>query len=571
MSSRGTAESLSNITTSYQFHKELESPVAFVRREWKPVAVFGGGFVLILVAAVLAIDPAFFYPRLSTDPLRYWLKGLAFVETGQTAARSAVNLPPFVYVALPGVMRAPLMIVFAEFDNQLRAIQLSNVLLLAVTATMYAYILSWAVPRRFHWLAIGFSFAFILLSPDWGANVFAPLADAPYSAFSVAFLILTTRVLCSDHPLRSRPFATLAGAGLFAIAFLTRFTAPFLLLFSAVLGAGRKRDRAWKHGATSAFVAAVLVVLFGLVALNWKTISLRYLYQPIDFLQGTSKVEMLENLFASALPAQVVPVFNLGFPRPFIDYLPVSFGSSPEVIAVGMVGLAISIATFWGMWLSRSRFVPEIAYCLTALPVLMLIIPSTTRYLMAYQPFFWIFFYTAASALAAPTLARIAARPPASLAGLVLLFAIGTGLVYVRSQRVSGTGADRSSSISIGASRRHIGEVASTFRSLRIFLETLPRERTFLVGVPGSVGRWKVISGLDYYSPDSALSATVEKRDMYLLAECGTIEPCQDFSRWEASLLHHWLNRYGDFSYELVFSRTTPHGKARVYRIRNAR
>jgi len=145
---RSGAEKLSNISTSYQFHQELESPVDFVRREWKALAVFGGGFVLILVAAVLAIDPAFYYPRLFADPLLYYLKGLAFTETGHTAARAYINRAPFHYVALPGVLRSPFMLAFRDFDDQLRAIQLSNVLLLAVTATMYAYVLSWAIPRR---------------------------------------------------------------------------------------------------------------------------------------------------------------------------------------------------------------------------------------------------------------------------------------------------------------------------------------------------------------------------------------------------------------------------------------
>ena len=557
---------MSNITTSYQFHKELESPVAFVRREWKALGVFGGVFVVILLAAVLAIDPAFFYPRLSTDPLLYWLKGLAFAETGHTAAQAAVNLPPFDYVALPGVMRAPFMMAFAEFDYQLRAIQVSNILLLAVTATMYAYILSWVVPRRWHWLAIGFSFGFVLLSPHWVVNVFAPLADAPYSAFSVAFLILATRVLCSDRPLRSRPWATLAGAGLFAFAFLTRFTAPFLLLHSAMLGAGRKRHRAWRRGAMPAVAAAVVVVVVVLVTLSWKTISIGYL--PIISLRSASELGTLENLLASALPSQIVPVFNLGFPHPIVSHLPKTFRSFRGITALATLGLAISAATFWGMWLSRKRFAPEIAYCLTALPVLTLIVPSTTRYLMAYQPFFWIFFYTTVSVLAAPAVARVASRPATPLVGAALLFALGGGLVYVRSQRVAGTGGDRSSAISIGASRRYIREVASTFRSLRIFLETLPRERTLLVGIPGSVGRWKVIAGLDYYSPDNALSATVEGRDVYALAECGTLEACQNFTARDI-MLHQWLKRYGDFSYDLVFSKMSPHAKAVVYRIHN--
>jgi hypothetical protein len=355
---------------------------------------------------------------------------------------------------------------------------------------------------------------------------------------------------------------------LFAFAFLTRFTAPFLLVHSAVLGAGRKRHREWKRGAVLVVVAAVAVVVAVLATLNWATIRVLYLYIPLTFLRRASKVGMLENLLVSALPSQVVPVFNLGFaPQPIIDHLSL-FGSSPRMIALAVLGLAISAAIFWGMWLTRKRFAPEIGYCLIALPMLMLILPSTMRYLMAYQPFFWIFFYAALSVPAAWALARVSARPSASIAGAALLFAAVGGLVYVRTQRVGGSGADRSSAISIGASRRYVGEVASTFRSLRGFLETLPRERTYLVGFPGSSGRWKVISGLDYYRPDSALSVAVAGRETYLLVECGTIEACQDFPAWNAHM-QRWLQTYGDFSYDLAFSKLTPHGKAVVYRIHN--
>jgi hypothetical protein len=560
---------LSNITTSYQFHKELESPVAFARREWKALAVFGGGFVLMLFVAVLTIDPAFFYPRLSTDPLLYWLKGLAFAQTGHTIARTAVNMPPFHYVALPGVLRAPLMLAFTDFDRQLRAIQLSNVLLLAATAAMYAYVFSWAVPRKWHWLAIGFSFGFMLLSPHWVANVFEPLADAPYAAFTVAFVILSARVLSSDRSIRTRPWATLAGIGLFVSAFLSRFTAPVLLPYAAVLGAGRKRHRAWRPGAMPAVAAAVVAAVAVLVALSWKTISLIYMYLPMAFLRQADGVRALKNLLFSALPSQIIPVFNLGFARqPIADHLRLPLDTPPGDIGLAILGLAISAATFSGMWLSRKRFAPEIAYCLTALPVLMLISPSTIRYLMAYQPFFWIFFYTTVSVLAAPMLARVAAKPAVSVAGVALLVTTGGGLAYVRSQRVHGSNADGGSAISIGASPRYIHEVTSTFRSLRTFLETLPRDRTLLVAIPGSTGRWKVISGLDYYRPDSTLSVVVAQRDAYLLEECGTIEECQDFPAWDGHM-QRWLQTYGDFSYDLVFSKMTPHGKAVVYRIHN--
>jgi hypothetical protein len=213
---RGTASNLDNIDSSYQFHRELESPVAFMRREWRALVIFGGGFVAVLLVGVLAVDPAYFYPRLATDPLRYYLKGLAFAGTGHVIARSAVNSEPFHYVSMPGMLRSPFIAAFRNFGDQLRAIQVANIALVTATAAMFSYVLSWAVPRARHWMAIGYAFGFILLSSAWVANVFAPLADALYEAFTIAALIIVTRVICSDRPIRSRPFAIAGAAILFA-------------------------------------------------------------------------------------------------------------------------------------------------------------------------------------------------------------------------------------------------------------------------------------------------------------------------------------------------------------------
>jgi len=143
------------------------------------------------------------------------------------------------------------------------------------------------------------------------------------------------------------------------------------------------------------------------------------------------------------------------------------------------------------------------------------------------------------------------------------------GFTYLRSQRVAGAGIEGTSyAVSIGSARRYTTEVASTFRSLRGYLETLPRDRALLIGPLGSSGRWKVISGLDYYRPDSVLPNAVARRETYLLVECGTLETCQDFAVFDARMKKD-LEKFGVFSYNLVYSAATPHAKARVYRMRN--
>lgn len=558
------------IRSSYQFHRELESPVSFVRREWQAITIFGGVFVIVLLIGVLAVEPAYFYPRLGTDPLLYYLKALAFIETGSTVARTAINRRPFNYVAMPGIMRAPFIMMFSDFDNQLRAIQLSNIVLVTATALIFAYILSWAVPRSKHWIVIGFTFGFMLLSPNWVANVFEPLADAPYAAFSLGALIVVTRLLTSDRPIRSRPLAVVGGALAFVMAFMVKFTAPVLAVYAGVLAAGRER----KHLVSNRVkILATLAAVGGfalLVFLNWTVITKRYLPEPIGFLQRASKPGMILNLMGNALPAQIIPVYHQLFendPIGFGAYRP-GFATTPSDIALTVFGFGLSLVIFYGMWRARHRFLPEIWYFLAALPVLTVLIPSTRRYMMPYQPLIQIFFYVGATGLLAPLARRLKVPSFSPLAKLGIVLALAVGLIFLRSQRLVGSQGDRRTGISIGATRGYVNEVSSTFGDLRRFLETLPKDRTLLIGAVGTMGRWKVISDRDYYFPDSLLHVAAREKDIYVLLECGTREVCQDFEHKDTRL-RTILDTLGRFTYDPVFRRTTRHARVVVYRLRN--
>lgn len=541
---------------------------AFVRREWQAILVFGGGFSIVMVFAILAVDPAYFYPRLSTDPLLYYLKGLSFAEFGHTAATLTVNRPPFRYVAMPGVLRSPLMMIFDDFDSQLRAIQLVNVALVGIVAVMHSYILSWVLPARRHWIAVGFAFGFMLLSPVWAANVFSPLAEAPYSIFTLATLILTVRVLCSTRGVR-REFIALAMAGVFfALAFLVKFTAPALLVFAAALVAGRARN----HGtsAKKLMVGAVAAVgaLGLLLALNWEVLSKRYFPDLLSFIENGNKPGMVFHLLGSAIPSQLIPDFHLAFSQPpsMNAYEP-ALATTTGDLALALSGVALSLTVFLGIWRMREKLAPEILYLLCALPLLTMIIPSTARYLMAYQPILWILFYSGASALARPLTSRVRVTPLMPIAGLVVVMAAATGLVALRSARIAGTEAAPGASISIGETRAYVGEVSSTFRALRNYLESLNKERVLLIGTRGNFGRWKAISGYRYYRPDSLLSRAVASQDVYLLLECGTFETCQDFPKWGRQV-QDTLGKFGRFQFEPTFASSTGHAKAYVYLLR---
>ncbi len=553
--------------SSFDFHCGLESPVVFFRREWKPIAIFGGGFCLLMLAGVAWLDPSFFYPRLQTDPLLYYLKVKELVEHGNTAARIAVNSSPFPYAAMPGVLRAPALLAFRDFDNQWRAIQLINIPIVASVALMSAYILSWTQPIRRHWMTIAFAFAFTALSPMWITNVYAPLADAPYAAFSLLAVLICVRTVCRGS-LKSSAGWLLLFAIVFVVTFLLRFTGPVLLLFGATLITGR-----WGAGDLSlrvkrTMIVAPLLALGALVWLNKQAIFGRYLAEPFTFVRYGDKSAVLLNLFGVALPDQILPDFHLAFSQPpIIDIFHGRFGQTPADAAWTVLGIAISATLIFGLWRSRMRLLPEILYVVAPMPVLAVMMPSTSRYLMSYQPFFWLFFFEGASAVWVGLKPFVSiTRRSRLILGALALTVVGTAGA-LRWYRVVGTGADRSYAISMNVAPAYIGGVSSTFRSLRDFLETLPQDKVLLIGSAGTVGRWTAIANRQYYMPDSGLASTVSRKEVYLIVECGTREYCRDFSQ----LKNHLQDRlcyFGEFNYESVFAVRSNWARAEVFRLR---
>ncbi|MGI9044260.1 MAG: hypothetical protein ACR2GK_09075 [Gemmatimonadaceae bacterium] len=554
--------------TSYDFHSQLESPSAFIRREWKTIALCTAAFVVAMLAAVFYVDPAFFYPRLSSDPLNYWLKARALVESGTTEASWAVNLRPFAYVALPGILRAPFLLAFSDFDDQLRGMQVANIAIVASVALMSAYIFSWVLPVARHRMAIAFAFAFTLLSPIWVANVFLPLADAPYAGFTLATLIVSVRLFCSDRPLASRPWLIALVAILFTVSFLLRFTAPVLLLFMAPLALARWKGRTVSTRARWAGALVALMVVVPLIMLNLGTIRGRYFREPFAFLERGDKTGMLINLFGAGFPTQIIPTFQLGFLHPpIVDTYSTSFSNAVPDMAWAAFGILISVVIVAGIWFARRPFLPEILYFLGALPVLALMMPSTTRYLMPYQPLFWIFFYLGAATLAyrrASWVVRLVHSRVAVIGILVAAVGLAVGL---RAWKVAGSASESYFAVTVQRVPAYVTEVSGVFRSLRGYLETLPKDRALLIGGRGTVGRWKAISDVDYYAADSALSRVVSEKDVYLLIECGTQEACLAWEIWKERTINRLLT-FGEFDFEPVFESRSGRSRAEVLRLR---
>lgn len=553
--------------SAFEFHAGTEGFAAFVRRSRVPIVLCGGVFASAMLVAIFSVDPAYYYPRLITDQLLYYLKAQSFVVHGTTDASVAVNLAPFNYAAAPGLLRAPFMYVFADFDDQLRAIQVTNVAMAVMLGTLFAYVVSWVLPLRLHSAAVAYSFATLLFNPVWATNVLSPLADLPYALASLGALVVLTRLVCGTTREQNSVAMMALLVALFALAFVFRFTAPVLLAYGWVLHRSRHNGGDSGGRISRRVYLAILAILGLLIALNFRTIVFGYLWQPTALFARGDRAGMLINIFANAVPTAVIPGFDLLYRyHPLTSQSHLVFGSSPPDIVILVVASVISACVIAGMWAERRRLSPELAYVLAPLAVLAAMVPSTARYLLSYQPIVWMFMYAGTNAAFTRVSPRVSWRP--AYTGFAILVACGAlgGLLYVRSARLAGEGRVTLSNFSPGASRRHAPEVAQIYRALRTFLESVPGDRSLIIGERAATGQWKAIAGRDHYMPDSNLVAAARSHEVYLVVACPTRVECTDFDGADARARER-LFLYGRFKFDQVFAARNVYASARVYRL----
>lgn len=551
---------------SYHFHAGLERPGEFLRREWRALAICAGAFVIITLTLLFSVDATFFYPRIETDQLLYLLKAKSFVETGSAAASMTVNSRPFPYASMPGLLRAPFLYLFTDFDSQLRGIQVMNVLVTAITGAMSAFILSWTLPRPAHRWAIAFTFGFMIASPDWVANLLVPMTDTPYAALTLACIIIAAMTLTSKRRLAEhRGWITLF-AVLFATAFFVRLTAPVLLLYTGILAWQRWRLQRVPRRFIVAALLASLALVVPLTLLASDAILGRYLWEPLTFAKNVQVIPVTLYLLASAIPSQIVPVFNIGFEvTPLTSrYSPV-LATTPRDMLWTAVGLGMSAIVIRGIFALRRRFLPELLYFLAALPVLAVMTLSTVRYLMTYQPIIWAFFFTGIASIFAPVTRRLPRLQLRLLAGAAAVAAVA-GVAAIRSAKTASTAGVSAPGNALTRSRAYVSDVESTFGALRVFLETTPRDSTLLIGGYGDIGRFTVIANRLYYWPDSNLVRVAREKQVYAVLACGTAAACREFDTWIAGQ-DRSIGRFGDFGYRPVFDLRTTSARALVRRL----
>ncbi|MEP6506679.1 MAG: hypothetical protein ABJC63_00525 [Gemmatimonadales bacterium] len=139
------------------------------------------------------------------------------------------------------------------------------------------------------------------------------------------------------------------------------------------------------------------------------------------------------------------------------------------------VVLVYASALAYGRWSGTWRHFPSSRSSLR----------SAARYFASYQAFFWVFFLCAATTLIAPRLGRLRGRTVAMASAAAALMLIG--LASVRLTRVVGT-ANPGAAVSLSRAPQYFRGVSGPFRDLGDFLDTLPKDRSYLIGATAPRG-----------------------------------------------------------------------------------
>ena len=123
-----------------------------------------------------------------------------------------------------------------------------------------------------------------------------------------------------------------------------------------------------------------------LIAVNFETIVKGYLWQPVVLILRSDRVAMVLNVFANAIPSQLVPGFDLLYRyHPLTRLAHTAFATNPFDAWIVVIAVVISAAAVAGGWIERGRLRAEILYVLAPIIVLVAVLPSTARYFLPYS------------------------------------------------------------------------------------------------------------------------------------------------------------------------------------------
>lgn len=545
------------------------SLASFLCATKKQLCLCGALFLAIYSLAIFSVNVHYFYSMLSADPLLYYLHGWYLLHYHTLSARMADNLPAFQYVGLPGYLRVPLIAASGNFAVQLRLIQATNILLLAVLGLLSSYLLYVAVPVRWKWLSVPCMFSMLLLENPWELNVMFPLSDIFFALAFCSAIVISRSVTGSEKTATGRNLRFAAIALFSLLAVFIKFTGLLLPVYALLSTTRNLKVISLKLGALFALMLGVPAVLAGLAMRS--TIH-TYAAIWVHRLLIAHVSNWVLNLICVSIPSQIIPPFNYFYGGS------ISSGflwlSRVRYCSVCVAGCAITALIVLGMCRLRRTHFPEIILISLLIPVAAPIATSTTRYLLPMQFMFVACFIAGVERLfggAVDQLERHRGLRYGLLVGIVAAMVLihGAGSIGHYAQASSGNVGKRSV----------VSDLVSTYGGLDGYLSKLDPGHTRLVLVTNSTsdpggqtalaeGKWTAICGLHYVAPDVSLPAVAEKFDLYAVID---YPHHKNFAKMknDAELLAS-LQQWGRFKTELVVDASNARANGRIYRIRHA-
>lgn len=528
----------------------------FIGGNWRWLLLVNLLFVTAYLVLIFGLDIEFYYSIFNTDPFLYYIKGYQFATQHNFDARLAENLPPFQYVSMPGIIRYPAYILSGDFDEQLRIMQVGNVLILACVGLLFSYYLHAVLPVEYSIVTFTLPYIYLGISSAWQVNAFVPMSDSLFALFSVSAMVRIRSAEFSEKVDGKMALSMAITAFFVFIAITLKYYGISLVAFAYA---------AWKSEPVNNYIIKYLSRL-GIAAVACIAILFYYQFSTFQLYYSTlarafhssSLIDILLPLVSVSIPEQIVPNYKSFFASfPFFSS---NLLSSPRNIILTTAGISITSIIIYGAYLARSRFFPEIVFIATILPIVGIFSDNTPRYLGSCQMLFWIFFIFAFQRMVKMAMPQFQLKANAKVfifAFLIIFMSVAALLrISIMSHRNS-VGTLHAHQVFFGTAR--------IYRNLHHFLGSLPTQTTRLLLLDGDGGKWQAISRFTYYSPDKSLVDLVGKYNFYVVFDNNKRDNI-DMSLLEKQTLAS-LKEYGNFIFVKIYSEKNQFAEAEVYKV----
>jgi len=538
--------------------------------------------IYLAFGAAIALPVEFFLPKMTMDPLFYFLmvksilagKGHALVLAENMAAPARAYGVSYVYAlaAWP----------FTDYAAILRSIQATNFVVAAACLGLWFYYIARSLPAlrpiTFAILAV-----VVLIDARWQRMVALPNADLLPSLLTIVAILVARPLL--DGALRSPAAWLIRGGTVLLVAglgFFVKMSVVTVALAVPLAMAGRTSRRTIALAGAGVVGGMVLVVAANHMVVAEYLQALLSLYHRGATTQGIEAPigSLLANLVFSGFPSRVIPnlwmMFQDGAQLQSMAFHLASL--SLRTVGAMLVGAAVSGVILAGVPTLWRRHRLELLLLLVVLPVFALVPNSTVRYLVPYQPVIWLAFLAGLEQLRGGLARRqwgwlahwrrwsAASRLP--LLAVTAFFVLGLAVVEANQLRLRFRGGLNGVAL--------IGDVSSVYREVEAVLAAIPADNARIVYVDwakiayaydpnlGSAN-WLAVSAIPQRVPDAQLVAEAGHVRTLAVFTCEK-SSCPKFDEIRDATFDD-LRRLGSFRFEPMLVTATGSARGEVYRL----